>query len=220
MSSGRLHCVQSLRARRWAVIRMTEDAMLKGATPMFRSRISVAGASLVCSVDSTRWPVCAAFTAMSAVSRSRISPTMMMSGSCRRNARSAIANVIPALSLTLTWLTPGRLISAGSSAVEMLTPGWLRICSIEYSDTVFPEPIEPLERLEMDVGRAGRNRVEQDLLDVADDRRIIDLGAVVLGRRRRRQLVEVDLQILGRHQRRQRRVARLDNSEDRLRQLR
>ena len=28
---------------------------------------------------------------------------------------------------TLTWLMPGRLISAGSSTVAMFTPGWLRM---------------------------------------------------------------------------------------------
>ena len=107
------------------MIRITDDATLKGATPMLASRVSVDGASLVWSVDRSRWPVCAAFTEISAVSRSRISPTMMMSGSCRRNARSAVANVSPAFSLMLTWLMPGTWISAGSSAVEMLTPGRL-----------------------------------------------------------------------------------------------
>jgi hypothetical protein len=45
-------------------------------------------ASLVCRVDSTRWPVRAACTAISAVWRSRISPTMMMSGSWRSTWRS------------------------------------------------------------------------------------------------------------------------------------
>ena len=79
-----------VRARRCAVIRITDEAMLNGATPMFIRRVRVDGASLVCSVDSTMWPVCAALIAMSAVSRSRISPTMMMSGSWRRNARSAV----------------------------------------------------------------------------------------------------------------------------------
>ena len=49
--------------------------------PMFISRLIVLGASLVCSVDSTRWPVSAALTAISAVSKSRISPTRMMFGS-------------------------------------------------------------------------------------------------------------------------------------------
>ena len=101
--------------------------MLNGATPMFASRVSVVGASLVCSVESTRWPVCAALIAMSAVSRSRISPTITMSGSWRRNERSAAAKVSPALSLTFTWLTPGSWISAGSSAVLMLMPGWFRM---------------------------------------------------------------------------------------------
>ena len=137
MSAGCLQ-VHRRRARRWAVIRMTEDAMLNGATPMFIRRVRVDGASLVCSVENTMWPVCAALIAMSAVSRSRISPTMMMSGSWRRNDFSATAKVRPALSLTLTWLTPGRLISAGSSTVEMLMPGLFRTFRQVYSDTVLP----------------------------------------------------------------------------------
>ena len=69
---------------------------------------------------------------------------MMMSGSWRRNDFSAAAKVRPALSLTLTWLTPGRLISAGSSTVEMLTPGWLRMFRQVYSDTVLPLPVGPV----------------------------------------------------------------------------
>ncbi len=88
--------------------------------PMFIRRLIVLGASLVCSVDSTRWPVSAALTAISAVSKSRISPTRMMFGSWRRNERRAAAKFRPIESLTLTWLTPGRLNSTGSSAVMML----------------------------------------------------------------------------------------------------
>ena len=42
MSTGFLQ-VQSLRARRWAVIRITEEAMLNGAMPMFIRRVSVCG---------------------------------------------------------------------------------------------------------------------------------------------------------------------------------
>lgn len=42
-----------------------------------------------------RCPVMLACTAISAVSRSRISPTKMTSGSCRRMARRADANVTP-----------------------------------------------------------------------------------------------------------------------------
>ena len=51
-SSGCLQ-VHSLRASRWAVIMITDEAMLNGATPMFIIRVSVVGASFVCSVDNT-----------------------------------------------------------------------------------------------------------------------------------------------------------------------
>ncbi|MNU07091.1 hypothetical protein D3C72_2525320 [compost metagenome] len=69
---------------------------------------------------------------------------MMMSGSWRRKARSAEAKVSPAFSLTLTWLMPGRLISTGSSAVEILLSGWFRILRQLYSDTVLPLPVGPV----------------------------------------------------------------------------
>ena len=92
---------------------------------MFINRLIVLGASLVCSVDSTRWPVSAALTAISAVSKSRISPTRMMLGSWRRNERSAAAKFNPMFSRTCTWLMPGRLNSTGSSAVMMLVSGVL-----------------------------------------------------------------------------------------------
>ncbi len=69
---------------------------------MSMSRIGALGASLVCSVESTRWPVSAASTAMWALSRSRISPTMITSGSARTIARSPVANVSPVRSAT--WI--------------------------------------------------------------------------------------------------------------------
>jgi hypothetical protein len=121
--------------------------MLKGAMPMLRIRVSVVGASLVCSVDITMWPVWAALMAMSAVSRSRISPTMITSGSWRRKDFSATAKVRPALSFTFTWLTPGMPISDGSSAVEMFTPGLFSMFRQVYSDTVLPEPVGPVTRI-------------------------------------------------------------------------
>jgi hypothetical protein len=46
-----------------------------------------------------------------------------------------LAKVRPALGLTLTWLTPGRLISAGSSAVEMLTSSDCSECSAPNTAT-------------------------------------------------------------------------------------
>jgi hypothetical protein len=44
--------------------------------------------------------------AISAVSKSRISPTMMMFGSWRRKARSAAAKLRPISSCICTWLMP------------------------------------------------------------------------------------------------------------------
>ena len=67
----------------------TVAVMRNGSTPMSRSRVIELGASLVCSVLNTRCPVSDACTAIWAVSRSRISPTRMLSGSCRRIARRA-----------------------------------------------------------------------------------------------------------------------------------
>ena len=75
--------------------KFSADATLNGSRPMSSSRVTVSGAEFVCSVESTMWPVRAALMAMPPVSRSRISPTMMMFGSCRRNARSAAAKVMP-----------------------------------------------------------------------------------------------------------------------------
>src|SRR2546427_1453126 len=79
--------------------------------------------------------------AISAVSRSRISPTMMMSGSCRRMDRSAAANVSPILGFTGICVTPATWYSTGSSTVTILTPGWFSRSSAPYSVVVFPEPV-------------------------------------------------------------------------------
>lgn len=79
------------------------------------------GESLVCRVESTRCPVSAAWIAISAVSRSRISPTMMMSGSCRSRARTPLAKVRSMLCWTCIWLNEGSIISIGSSMVQTFT---------------------------------------------------------------------------------------------------
>src|SRR5216117_2953320 len=84
--------------------------------------------------------------AISAVSRSRISPTMMMSGSCRRMERSAAANVSPILGFTGICVTPATWYSTGSSTVTILTPGWFSRSSAPYSVVVFPEPVGPVTR--------------------------------------------------------------------------
>ena len=66
----------------------------------FSIQVYEAAALLVCKVLNTKWPVSAARIARSAVSRSRISPTMITSGSCRNIDRNAAAKVIPARSFT------------------------------------------------------------------------------------------------------------------------
>jgi hypothetical protein len=71
---------------------------------------------------------------------------MMMSGSWRKKLRRAAAKVMPRLVFCCTWLTPGRRISTGSSAVEMLRVSSLRMPSAVYSDTVLPEPVGPVTR--------------------------------------------------------------------------
>ena len=62
-----------------------------GKASTMRSMVSTA--ELVCRVPRTRWPVSAAVMAVSMVSRSRISPTRMMSGSSRRAERRALAKL-------------------------------------------------------------------------------------------------------------------------------
>ena len=111
--SGRvstLQCWQMTRTSRCASTASTVLATRYAATSRSSRRVSAVGASLVCSVDSTRWPVSDACVAICAVSASRISPTRMMSGSWRSSARSAPANVMPTFSFTGTCGTPAQLV--------------------------------------------------------------------------------------------------------------
>jgi hypothetical protein len=57
--------------------------------------------------------------AISVVSKSRISPTMMTLGSPRRMLRSATAKVRSISGLIAICITPGSLCSTGSSTVTM-----------------------------------------------------------------------------------------------------
>ena len=83
-------------------------------------------ALFVCRVLKTKWPVSAAFEAISAVSASRISPTKIISGSCRKKDLNALAKVSPISSLTWTWEIPLIVYSIGSSAVKIFTSGLFR----------------------------------------------------------------------------------------------
>ena len=101
----------------------------------------------VCKVLTTRCPVIDALTAISAVSWSRISPIMMISGSCRKIERRALLNVSPAFSFTCTWLTPFKLASTGSSTVIILTPSTFNSLRAVYNVVDFPLPVGPVTRI-------------------------------------------------------------------------
>ncbi len=58
-----------------------------------------------------------------AVSGSRISPTMILSGSWRRMERRPRAKVSPFFSLTGIWVMPSIWYSTGSSMVTILSSG-------------------------------------------------------------------------------------------------
>jgi hypothetical protein len=122
---------------------------------MSTRRLTVLIESLVCSVDRTRWPVIAARTPISAVSGSRISPTMITSGSWRSAERSTRANVSSMRGLTCTWLMRGMRYSTGSSTVMILCSGTLTVFSAAYSVVVLPLPVGPVTRI-MPLGRCTR----------------------------------------------------------------
>src|SRR3989338_7370509 len=108
------------------MIRLVVEETRKEGMPMLMIRWGVEAASLVWMVDRTRWPVMAAWVAISAVSLSRISPTMMMFGSCLKIDRRPLAKVNSILGLTWLWLIRGMRYSIGSSMVEMFTWGLFR----------------------------------------------------------------------------------------------
>ena len=104
-------------ASRW---RMTACAS-GGKKPTRRPIVETA--PWVCSVESTRCPVSAALMQASIVSRSRISPTMMMSGSMRIAVRSAGPKPrvsMPTSRWTTQLLPERKMNSIGSSIVTML----------------------------------------------------------------------------------------------------
>ncbi len=71
---------------------------------------------------------------------------MMMSGSCRRNARNARAKSRPAFMFTCVWLMPGISYSTGSSTVETFTSGTaMRLSTLNVVNDL-PEPVGPVIR--------------------------------------------------------------------------
>ena len=111
-------------------------------------RSTVEGASCVCSVAKTRWPVSAAVSAVPIVSRSRISPRRITSGSWRSAPRRASAKLVASVPIS-RWLTMQFLWrwrnSIGSSIVMMWSSRVRLISSITAASVVdLPEPVGPV----------------------------------------------------------------------------
>ena len=101
-----LQCGQITRTSRCARMQFSAETKLYGSTPMFRKRPSTSSTLLAWTVVNTRWPVSAALMAICAVSWSRISPTMILSGSWRRIERRPRAKVSPFFSFTGICVMP------------------------------------------------------------------------------------------------------------------
>ena len=69
---------------------------------------------------------------------------MMMSGSCRSNARTPSAKLRSILWWTCIWLKLGSTISIGSSIVQTLTSGVARCFKLVYRVVVLPDPVGPV----------------------------------------------------------------------------
>ncbi len=111
-------------------------------------RLTVSAASIVCSVEKTRWPDSAAWSATCAVSASRSSPMRMTSGSWRSTRLSACSK-LSVSTPTSRWLTMQPWsrwrYSIGSSIVTMCCARVrLTWSMIAASVVVFPEPVAPV----------------------------------------------------------------------------
>ena len=140
-------------------------------------RLIVSDASTVCSVESTRWPVSAALSAVWTVSSSRISPTRITSGSWRSTRRSA--RLKEAVSWpTSRWLTIELRSrcrnSIGSSIVTMCLDIVRFMWSIIAASVVdLPEPVVPVSRMIPRSSSASSvtDSRQAELLDGLDDHR-------------------------------------------------
>ena len=94
-SYSSLHEVHIFRTNLWLMTASRVEAIKYGLTPISIKRVTVVGASLVCSVLKTKCPVNEACIAILAVSSSRISPTRMISGSCLKIALKQRAKSTP-----------------------------------------------------------------------------------------------------------------------------
>src|SRR5437773_2730006 len=111
------------------------------------TRLMVWVQSVVCSVENTRCPVSAAFSAVSSVSMSRISPIRMTSGAWRNTCRSA------ALNDSVSFPTSRCAKSASLCSANSLTCRGVMICSASdfnssgLSGAVSSESSSPFTRI-------------------------------------------------------------------------
>jgi len=96
---------------------------------------------LVCTVENTRCQVIDDSIAISRVSPSRISHTIIISGSCLNADLNHERNVKPISDLTCAWFNQSILFSTGSSNVIILTSGLLISARQEYNVVVFHDPV-------------------------------------------------------------------------------
>ena len=115
------------------------------------SRPSVSAASTVCIVESTRWPDSAAWSAVSADSRSRSSPIRITSGSWRSTRLRASSNDSVSIP-TSRWLTMlcssswrnsigSSIVTTCCRRVRLMWP------TIAASVVVLPTPVAPVTRI-------------------------------------------------------------------------
>ena len=123
-----------------------ERSSFLGKTPTMRS--IVLAASIVCRVESTRWPVSDASSAIEIVSTSRISPTRMTLGAWRRAARRARAKVwvsVPTSRWLIVALLFGWRYSIGSSIVMMwIGFSWFIFLMMAARVVDLPDPVGPV----------------------------------------------------------------------------
>ena len=114
-------------------------------------RLTVSGASTVCSVERTRWPVSAADSAVCTVSSSRISPTRITSGSWRSTRRRA------RLKDAVSWPTSRWLMMRVAVAVQELD----RV--LDRDDVLLHRPVHVVDHRRQRGRLAGAGRAgEQD----------------------------------------------------------
>ncbi len=174
-------------------------------------RSIVCAVSCVCSVAKTRCPVSAAVSAVEIVSRSRISPTRITSGSSRSAAFSA-SEKLCASAPSSRWLTRHFLCacrnSIGSSIVMMCSSRVRLISSIiAASEVDLPEPVGPVTstkprgRLAKSCTTAGspsssmRAQVEGDQAKRRADRAALEVGVDTKARVTGDRVGEVELPV-------------------------